>query len=299
MKFVWMKLALGIGAVLISAILAAIIFGICAATGGKTMGLALIIWLCLSICILILLQHFIGYIFKAGHVAAVTEIVTSGKVPEDPFKYGSDVAKKRFPTAAAYFAVDSLTSGAVRQINKGLNVVGDILGKIPGMEKVVDFAQYFVNIALGNVDECCMGYTFYKEDQSAFKSASDGVVIYFQNWKIILKSALKLAFMVLVISTVVSIVLTLALLGVVMAFGVPGFNAFFIAIVISIMIVLAVKSAFLDSYTMVSMLCAYMEAAPSTEVTFDLYGKLCGLSAKFKSLFDKGQNAQPKRETVA
>lgn len=299
MKFVWMKLALGLGAVLISAILAAIIFGISAATGGETMGIALIIWLCLSLCILGLLQHFIGYIFKAGHVAAVTEIVISGNVPEDPFKYGTEVVKKKFPTAAAYFAVDSLTGGAVRQINKGLDVVGNILGKIPGMEKVVDFAQYFVNIALGNVDECCLGYTFYKEDQSAFKSAADGVVIYFQNWKVILKSALKLAFMVLLISTVISIVLTLVLIGIVMAFGMPGYNAFFIAIVISIMTVIAVKSAFLDSYTMVSMLCAYMEVAPSTEITFDLYGKLCKLSAKFKSLFDKGQSAQPKRETVA
>lgn len=289
MKFVWMKLALGLGAVLVSAVLAAIIFGISIATGGETIGIALVIWLCLSLCILGVLQHFIGYVFKAGHVAAVTEIVTSGNVPDDPFAYGTDVVKKKFPTAAAYFAVDSLTGGAVKQINKGLDVVGNILGKVPGMEKIIDFAQHFVNIALGNVDECCLAYTFYKEDQSAFKSAADGVVIYFQNWKVILKSALKLAFMVLVITTVAGIVLTLVLLGVVMAFGLPGYSAFFIAIVIAMMLIISVKSAFLDSYTMVSMLCSYMEVAPSTEITFDLYGKLCKLSAKFRSLFDKGQ----------
>lgn len=94
MKFVWLKLALGLGAVLFSAILVAIIFGISIATGGETIGIALIIWLVLSMATLGLLQHFIGYVLKAGHIAAVTEIVTSGNVPDDPYAYGKEVVKK-------------------------------------------------------------------------------------------------------------------------------------------------------------------------------------------------------------
>lgn len=35
-----------------------------------------------------------------------------------------------------------------------------------------------------------------------------------------------------------------------------------------------------------------MEVAPATQITFDLYGKLCSLSGKFKRLFDRGQQEQ-------
>ena len=31
-----------------------------------------------------------------------------------------------------------------------------------------------------------------------------------------------------------------------------------------------------------------MQVAPTTQITFDLYGKLCNLSKKFKELFNKG-----------
>ena len=43
---------------------------------------------------------------------------------------------------------------------------------------------------------------------------------------------------------------------------------------------------------MVKMMVSYMEVAPSTQITFDLYEKLCKLSSKFKSLFNKGQEEQ-------
>lgn len=54
------------------------------------------------------------------------------------------------------------------------------------------------------------------------------------------------------------------------------------------MIAAIIKSSFVDSYMMVS----YMQAAPATEITFDLYDKLCRLFGKFRSLFNKGQQEQ-------
>ena len=47
----------------------------------------------------------------------------------------------------------------------------------------------FIGIALGYVDECCLGYTFINTQQSATKRACDGVCIYFQNIKTLLKNA--------------------------------------------------------------------------------------------------------------
>lgn len=292
MKFVWMKLALGMAVVLISILLGAIMFGIAAATGGESFGIMLFLWMIITIGGFGTVNHFLGYVLKAGHVAAVAEIVTTGTVPEDAFKYGIDTVKQKYPTAAAYYAVDTLINGAVNQINKGIDIVGNLLGKIPGMDNVVTFLKAFVNIALGNVDECCMAYTFYKEDQSAFKSAADGVVIYFQNWKVILKSALKLSLVATLLSIVGSFILIIILVAIAAAAGANGMVAFGFGCILAIIISMIIKSAFVDSYTMVSMIHSYMQVAPTTEITFDLYGKLCGLSAKFKSLFEKGQDKQ-------
>ncbi|MCM1159568.1 MAG: hypothetical protein NC348_13895 [Clostridium sp.] len=41
------------------------------------------------------------------------------------------------------------------------------------------------------------------------------------------------------------------------------------------------------------MVVSYMEVAPSTEITYDLYDKLCKLSDKFKKLFHKAKEDGP------
>lgn len=290
MKFVWLKLAMGGCVLLISAVLGLIMFGIAAAADSDELfSIMMLIWLILSAACLGVAEHFIGYILKTGHVAVVTTIVTTGKVPEDQFAYGKEMVMKNFPTAAAYFAVDKLVAGAVKEINKGLDVVGNLLGKIPGMESVVSFLQSFVSIALGNVDECCLAYTFYRTDQSALESSVDGVVIYFQNWKTVLKDALKVTFITMLVSAIAWIILMVIMVGILAVTGMPGFNAFFVAFIFTLLTVMIVKSAVMDSYSMVCMVCSYMQVAPTTELTFDLYDKLCKLSAKFKSLFQKSK----------
>lgn len=43
----------------------------------------------------------------------------------------------------------------------------------------------------------------------------------------------------------------------------------------------------------------YMQVAPSTEITYDLYGKLCGISTSFKELFQKGKEEAPPAAATA
>lgn len=64
------------------------------------------------------------------------------------------------------------------------------------------------------------------------------------------------------------------------------------AFVVGVMCAAVIRSAFVDSYMLVKMMVSYMEVAPSTQITFDLYGKLCKLSGKFKKLFDRGEQEQ-------
>lgn len=49
---------------------------------------------------------------------------------------------------------------AVSEIYKVIGKAGNTLDFIPGMEKITQYLQVFVRIALGSIDECCLGYTF-------------------------------------------------------------------------------------------------------------------------------------------
>lgn len=291
-QFVWLKLALGGCAIVFSIVLGLILLGISALSKNDgVIGFSMMLWLGASAGAVGVTQYYIGYLLKAGHIAVVTHLVKTGNLPEDQFGYGKQIVKEKFATAAAYFAVDRLVAGAVRQINGTLNIVGSFLEKIPGMEAIVSLAKTFVSIALGNVDECCMAYTFYHEDQSSFQSAADGVVVYFQNWKTILKDALKTAVTAVVISGVAWFFLMFVIIGILGVLGVPGILGLVVALVLTVMIMMIVKSSIMDSYTMVCMVCSYLRVAPTTEITFDLYDKLCKLSSKFKSLLRKAEEA--------
>lgn len=290
MPFVWAKLLLGLATVLISAVLFAIFAGLAWLFRSSDVGgIMIIIWLIAVGIVRFVIMHYFGYLVKAGHIAVMVEATTTGKVPSNQVAYGKQIVTERFATSNIYFAVDSLVSGAVKQIQGAIQKVSNALDFIPGMSSVAGLAKFFVELSLGYVDECCLGYTFYKKEQGAFKSAADGVVIYAQNWKALLSSAAKT--MVMVVIALVGITLgVFALLGLLFrAFSWPGWLAF----VISLFIAFSIKFAFIDSFILARTMVAYMAVAPTTVITFDLYSKLCDMSAKFKELFNKGKNEIP------
>ena len=295
MPFVWAKLLLGLATVVISVVIFAILMGVAWLMNSEGVFFVMFcIWLAVTSIVNFILNRYIGYLIKAGHVAVIAEAVATGRVPDNQIAYGKQMVKERFAASNVYFVVDRLVSGAVRQIQKSIEKIGNMMGFIPGMGAVVKFTNMFVGVALGYIDECCLGYTFYKKDQSAFKSAADGVVIYAQNWKKLLKDAAKTTALVIVLLVVITLVSFLFFGFVFRLFGWNGFVAFIIACFTA----WAVKSAFMDSYMMVRMMVSYMQEAPSTVITFDLYDKLCGWSDKFKKLFDRGKKETPNANVV-
>lgn len=290
MKFVWLKLAfslvLGIGIT----VWCAICLLIAAASNSEiVLILMLVFGVGGGIGFYRFARAYIGYLIKAGHVAVIAEAAVTGVIPQNQFEYGKAKVKSRFAASNVYFALDTLVSGSVSQIKKVVGKIGDLLGAIPGVKIIVNIAQIFIGMALNYVDECCLGYTFNNPQQGAFKSACDGVVIYFQNWKEILKSALK--------STIIFILLTLAfaliLFFPIIAIVQPDTPAVTVIILlIAFTLAIAIKTAFIDSYMMIRMMVKYMQLTQTTQISFDLYGKLCGMSKKFKQLFEKGQAEQ-------
>lgn len=285
MKFVWLKLAMGAAITVAAIILFAIFMLIGSLFDGNGMIVMLALWLGCTGGIYSFIMNYVGYMIKAGYVAVIAEAVTTGKVPENQFEHGKAMVKSRFAASNVYFVVDKLVSGAVRQLQKAVGKIGGLFDAIPGMSQVTSILQTFIGIALGYVDECCLGFCFLKKDEGAFKASCDGVVIYFQNAKKLLKDAAVTTLIVIVCSILAWVLPFVIFIGIFKALEWSMFGAVMIALFVAV----TLKSAFIDSYMMVKMMVSYMEVAPSTEITFDLYEKLCKLSSKFKELFGKAK----------
>ncbi len=292
LKFCWLKLLLGIATVLISAVLFAVIVGILSLFGSGGTGIGIVIWLGATGIVRFFIMHYAGYMVKAGHIAILSTAVTEGRIPDNQVETAKAMVTERFLTSNVYFAIDKLVGGAVKQLQRVVGKIGSMFGAVPGVDAVVKAGQLFIDISLGYVDECCLGYTFVHKEQGAFKSAADGVVIYAQNWKPLLKSAAKTT-VVVILAIVLVTAAAFALIG--GLFSLFHWNML-AAFILAAMIAFAVKFAFIDSWILCKTMTVYMSLAKTTEITFDLYGKLCNLSSKFKELFDKGrgeENPQP------
>ncbi|MBE6288250.1 MAG: zinc ribbon domain-containing protein [Mediterranea massiliensis] len=286
LAFCWAKLGLGLLNILICVILFAILMGISLLFASESVtGIMFFVWLALVGVVNFVINHYFGYMLKAGHVAVIAQTVKEGRVPANCVSVGKKMVVDRFGTANAYFAIDKLISGAVKQLQRSLGRISNSLfGAIPGADSVKSAANFFLDISLGYIDECCLSYTFYRNDQNAYKSACDGVVIYAQNWKHLLKNAAMTALTVVVSMLLVTLVAFLIFGGIFRLLGWSGFVAF----VLALMMAGTVKFAFIDSWIMVKMMHGYMQVAPTTVMTFDLYSKLSGLSEKFKELYKNG-----------
>lgn len=289
------KLALGGAMVLVLLVLLALLMGIGWIFGTVGMIIGLILWAGCIGAVRFAFMHYGGYLVKAGHVAVIAEAVKTGQVPANQVNYGKQLVMERFLTSNVYFAVDKLVGTAIKQIQNKLQKLGNKLDFIPGMGAITGLAKFFVDISLGYVDECCLGWTFYKKEQGAFQSAADGVVIYVQNWKTLLKDAAKTMGKVLLIMVAMFLVI---FIPVGLLFKLLKWSAL-AAFLFACLVAWVVKFAFVDSYILCQMMTGYLQAAPNTPVTFDLYTKLCNLSTGFKELFQKGQAEGPRPAQAA
>ena len=242
-----------------------------------------------------LLREYIAYMIKAAHVAVIGELAVNGNVPEGfgMYQYGVSKVKKYFAASNALFLLDRMMSGAVRQIQRVMGGIGAILGFIPGMKQIVKLLNKFVDIILNYVDECIMAYIFLHEGQNVWKSACDGIVLYFQNWKAILKTGAKILLFLVLFYVVFFLLFRGVFLGLISN---GDFATAIIAYIMTLLFITVLKWGVLDSIIMINMLCGYLKVAYGAEPSYDLYGKLEGMSKKFKEMVGKSREAAPGAE---
>lgn len=146
-------------------------------------------------CILVgLLNRFIGYIFRAGQICIAAEAITTGKMPADPYAQGKTAVKKRFGTVAAFFAIEKIINAIVHQITNSVTRLTDSIGNRSNNDTVRTVGAVVsmgISAMMQFMCACCMAWVFIHPDINVWRAAADGAIVYFRNWKDLLKNTAK------------------------------------------------------------------------------------------------------------
>jgi len=190
------------------------------------------------------------YLVRVGHIAVLTHVILTGKVPEKQLSFGFGQVKQNFGRAAAFFFLDRLIYQAVSQLSMQLR-------RMLGFGPAVFFINRFKAKFIKYVDECILAYTFARPDTGPFESSLHGFVVYMKNWAPMAKSAVWTALLVWFISFIFYVV-TFALM--LWGFAIGQFVIVIVGYLIYVFFG-TLKKCFLDSLAMVRMMTVFLRSA--------------------------------------
>lgn len=231
------------------------------------------------------IREYILYVLKAGHIAVMVHLIDGQDVPDGhgQIAYAREVVTKRFAEANILFVVDQLVKGAIRAITGLIGGIAAFL-PIPGLSGLVSFINTVIRLSLTYVDEIILGYNIRTNSNSPFETARQGVVLYAQNGKLMVKNAVWLA----VIMWGVSFVIFLLMLAPAAAilWAMPGQLAGW-AFVLAIVFAWAFKAAFIEPFAIASLMQVYFATIEGQVPNPEWDRRLAEASSKFRELRDK------------
>jgi len=231
------------------------------------------------------LREYLLYVVKAGHIAVLIELL-DGKTPPEGRSQIAHARKEvsaRFGQTSALFAVDQLIKGVLKAITGLVRGMMTIL-PIPGARQIVNVVHAFLRIAVGFIDEVILAYAMRTGSTNAWASARDGLVLYGQNYKVMLRNAAWLALFVYGLSFVVFLVM-LAPAGLAV-YMIPGaWSAG--AMVFAVLFAWSVKVALLEPFAIACMMQVYFRTIEGQTPDPAWEARLESLSGKFQQLTQK------------
>lgn len=256
------------------------------------------------------LERYVLYLVKTGHIAVITKLLQNGKVPEGKglVAYGKEQVTKNFGAANVAFVLDKMVHAAVRQIQRWIITIGNIFSFVPGSKNIVGIINTIMSVALNYIDEAIMSYIFLKksekssEEQSPWKLAADGVVLYAESWKGVIKAAVIAVLFVYAFNIIMFLIFVFPLIFIANLMGGEidelGLFLGFIAVAAAFVITTALKRALVDPIITIIMIRAYQMSIRGKEPAIDLQEKLLGISPRFKRLVQKAEEEERNNKVV-
>ncbi len=193
------------------------------------------------------IREYILYIVKAGHVAVMVHLIDGRDVPGGQGQIA--YARQVVVTAAlcrGQRAVRRRPAGQrCHRRNHGPARRHRRLLADPGPEGLIGFIGSIVRMSLTYVDEVILGYNIRRDSASPWETARQGVVLYAQNGKTIVKNAVWLTIIMWGL-TIVIFLLMLAPAAAIL-YVMPGQLAGW-SFVIAIVFAWAFKAAFIEPF---------------------------------------------------
>lgn len=227
-------------------------------------------------------REYILYVVKAGHIAVLVELMDGKPLPEGrgQIAHASAVVKERFVQASALFALDQLVKGVIHTVTGLARGILSIL-PLPGIKQLMAILQAFLRIAVGFVDEVILAHAIRSRSTDAWASAREALVLYSQNWKVMLKNAAWLTVFVYSLSFVIFLVMLAPAAGFVYllpgAWSAGGF-------VFALLFAWSIKAAFLEPFAITCMMQVYFRTIEGQQPDPEWDGRLDQMSSHFRKI---------------
>lgn len=228
------------------------------------------------------LREYILYVVKAGHVAVLVELIDGRPLPEGrgQIAHATTVVKERFGQASLLFALDQLVKGVIRAVTGLARGILSIL-PIPYVRQLMGVVQACLRMAVGFIDEVILAHAIRTRSTDAWGSAREALVLYGQNWKVMLKNAAwltlftyGLAFLIFLVMLAPAAALVYAIPG---AWSAGGF-------VFALLFAWSVKAAFLEPFAVTCLMQVYFKTTDGQQPDPEWDARLEQMSSHFRKL---------------
>jgi hypothetical protein len=234
------------------------------------------------------LREYILYIVKAGHVAVLVELLDGRDIPQGQgqITYASEIVRSHFAETNVLFAVDLLIRGVLAAILGLIQGITEFL-PIPGLQNILALVRAFLRVAIGLVDEVVLGYLFRVKTTNPWHDGETAIVLYAQNYKVMLKNAAWLTIIMYVLAFVVFLLMLAPAAALVWfipnAWGAGGF-------VFALLFAWAVKAALLEPFAIAAMMEVYFRIIEGQSPDPAWNERIGGVSRKFREMKERAAN---------
>ena len=235
--------------------------------------------------VLYFLREYILYVVKAGHIAVLVKLIDNEPVPDGQGQigYATEVVKQRFAETSVLFAIDQLVKGVLAAIIGIVQGIATLL-PIPGLQNIVGLVRAFLRISVGFVDEVILAYAIRTNSTNPWASAQTALVLYAQNYKVMLKNAAWLTLITYGLAFVVFLVMLAPAAGIVALFQ-NGWAAG--GFVFAIIFAWAVKAALIEPFAIACLMQAYFRTIEGQAPDPEWDARIGSVSRKFNEIKDR------------
>ncbi len=234
------------------------------------------------------LREYLLYMVKAGHIAVLVELIDGRGVPQGQgqINYATDIVRQHFAETNVLFGVDLLVKGVLAAILGLLQGIASFI-PIPGLNNVVALVRAFLRVAIGLMDEVVLGYLFRTHAQNPWQGAQTALVLYAQNYKVMLKNAAWLTIIQYILAFVVFLLALAPATALVWfipnAWGAGGF-------IFAIIFAWAVNAALIEPFCIAAMMEVYFRVIEGQTPDPAWDQRIGEVSRKFRELREKAAN---------